>query len=196
MNRDGSGLRRLTNHPTIDVTPTWSPTGQQIAFVSDRTGTPQIWVMNVDGTGADARSRTRQPAIGRRGRPRRSTRLPTRRSRAAATTSGSTSSRPARRAPMTDGIGSNESPAFSPNGRHIAFTSTRAGKRTDLLIDRDGKNLHQVTKTRHATGIRTGRSRAAEPRRTGSAYEARRRATVRAPAARARRKPPSESEQG
>ena len=38
MNRDGSGLRRVTNSPTIDVTPTWSPTGQQIAFVSDRTG--------------------------------------------------------------------------------------------------------------------------------------------------------------
>ncbi len=36
MNRDGSGLRRLTNHPAIDVTPTWSPTGTQIAFTSDR----------------------------------------------------------------------------------------------------------------------------------------------------------------
>ncbi len=33
MNRDGSGLRRLTNNPAIDVTPTWSPTGNQIAFV-------------------------------------------------------------------------------------------------------------------------------------------------------------------
>ena len=42
MNSDGSGLRRLTNHPEIDVTPTWSPTGNQIAFTSDRTGTPQI----------------------------------------------------------------------------------------------------------------------------------------------------------
>ena len=27
MNRDGSGVRGVTNHPTIDVTPTWSPTG-------------------------------------------------------------------------------------------------------------------------------------------------------------------------
>ena len=36
MNRDGSGLRRLTNSPAIDSTPTWSPTGTQIAFTSDR----------------------------------------------------------------------------------------------------------------------------------------------------------------
>ena len=50
INRDGSGLRRLTNHPAIDVTPTWSPTGKQIAFTSDRTGSPQIWVMNDDGS--------------------------------------------------------------------------------------------------------------------------------------------------
>src|SRR4029079_15955236 len=50
INRDGSGLRRLTNHPSIDVTPTWSPTGKQIAFTSDRTGTPQHWVINDDGS--------------------------------------------------------------------------------------------------------------------------------------------------
>ena len=48
---------------------------------------------------------------------------------------------------ITDGIGSNESPAFSPNGRHIAFTSTRAGKAQIFLIDRDGKNLQQITRT-------------------------------------------------
>jgi TolB protein len=48
---------------------------------------------------------------------------------------------------ITDGIGTNESPAFSPNGRHIAFTSTRAGNVQVFTIDRDGKNLRQVTRT-------------------------------------------------
>jgi len=51
MNRDGSGVRRMTNSPQIDVSPTWSPTGAQLAWVSDRTGTPKIYIMNVDGTG-------------------------------------------------------------------------------------------------------------------------------------------------
>ena len=50
MNRDGSGVQRLTNHPSIDVTPTWSPTGTQLAFTSDRSGTPQIYIVNADGT--------------------------------------------------------------------------------------------------------------------------------------------------
>ena len=48
---------------------------------------------------------------------------------------------------VTDGIGSNESPAFAPNGRHIAFSSDRTGVEQVYLIDRDGKNLRQVTKT-------------------------------------------------
>jgi TolB protein len=50
MNRDGSGLRRLTTHPSIDVTPTWSPTGTQLAFTSERTGSPQIYIVNADGS--------------------------------------------------------------------------------------------------------------------------------------------------
>jgi TolB protein len=48
---------------------------------------------------------------------------------------------------VTDGIGSNESPAFAPGGRHLAFSSDRTGREQVYLIDRDGKNLRQVTKT-------------------------------------------------
>ena len=50
-NRDGSNVRRLTNHPAADITPTWSPTGTQIAFTSDRTGSPQIYIVGTDGLG-------------------------------------------------------------------------------------------------------------------------------------------------
>jgi len=48
---NGGGLQRLTKDRHIDVGPTWSPDGRQIAFVSDRTGAPQIYVMNADGSG-------------------------------------------------------------------------------------------------------------------------------------------------
>lgn len=43
-----------TPRPTRTPTPTETPTGGgmgQIAFASDRTGIPQIWLMNADGTG-------------------------------------------------------------------------------------------------------------------------------------------------
>lgn len=51
VNVDGSGLRRLTNHPAIDGLPTWSPDGRYIAFVSNRDGDWAIWVVRPDGSG-------------------------------------------------------------------------------------------------------------------------------------------------
>src|SRR5204862_8021074 len=48
-NADGSSARRLTSGGALDTAPTWSPTGQEIAFTSDRSGTPQIYVMDTEG---------------------------------------------------------------------------------------------------------------------------------------------------
>ncbi|HEY2431448.1 MAG TPA: DPP IV N-terminal domain-containing protein [Vicinamibacterales bacterium] len=144
MNRDGSNLRRMTNNPAIDVTPTWSPSGDQLAWVSDRTGAPHIYVMNADGTGV------RQLISEYCDRPTWSSGQFNEIAYAARTGPGydvkvyNVATGETKK--LTDGIGSNESPAFSPNGRHIAFTSTRNGKIQIYTIDRTGENLRQITR--------------------------------------------------
>ncbi|MBW8011305.1 MAG: protein kinase [Chloroflexi bacterium] len=49
--------QEIIEEPTPTTAPTLGPTptggGGKIAFASDRTGIPQIWIMNVDGTGLD-----------------------------------------------------------------------------------------------------------------------------------------------
>jgi TolB protein len=148
MNVDGSNVRRLTNHPAGDVTPTWSPSGSQIAFTSDRTGKPQIYVMSaVDGSNLRRLSTSESEAD----RPTWSP-APFNEIAFAARTSGSgfdikvyeLSSGTTRQ--VTFGEGSNESPAYSANGKHLAFTSTRSGRVQVYTIGRDGRDLRQITR--------------------------------------------------
>jgi TolB protein len=147
MNRDGSGLRRLTNHPNADVTPTWSPTGTQIAFTSDRTGQPQIWIVNVDGTSL-RRISTESYADRPTWSPDPWNEIAyTARSSAAGYDVSVYSFEHGKSVRITDGIGSNESPAFSASGRHFAFMSSRAGKYQIFTIARDGNDLRQITRT-------------------------------------------------
>jgi dipeptidyl aminopeptidase/acylaminoacyl peptidase len=52
MNANGSGLFNLTNDPGYDHSDAWSPDGRKIAFVSDRQGNSEIFVMTADGSGS------------------------------------------------------------------------------------------------------------------------------------------------
>ncbi|MEX2531770.1 MAG: hypothetical protein WD960_13465 [Gemmatimonadota bacterium] len=47
---DGRRYRRLTIDPNNGMYPTWSPDGERIAFMSWRTGSTELWVMNADGS--------------------------------------------------------------------------------------------------------------------------------------------------
>lgn len=145
MNVDGSGLRRLTNHAAADSVPAWSPTGTQIAFTSDRSGTPQIYTMSATD-GSNLRRITSESHADR------ATWAPAPYNEIAFS---------ARTGPgfdikvfdlstgdtrlITFGEGSNESPAYSPNGRHIAFMSTRKGNSQIFTMTRDGRDVRQVT---------------------------------------------------
>ena len=48
---------------------------------------------------------------------------------------------------LTFSEGSNESPSWAPNGRHFAFSSTRAGKTQIFTMARDGKDIRQITRS-------------------------------------------------
>ncbi len=145
MNRDGSNVRRLTNHPSVDTTPTWSPGGNEIAFTSDRSGAPQIYLIPADGGVAPRRITTESYADRATWAP-----APYNEIAYAARTGRGYDIRiydvaSGERRQITFGEGTNESPAFSPNGRHLAFMSTRRGKSHIFTIGRDGKNLRQIT---------------------------------------------------
>ena len=147
VNREGGGLRRVTRNPGNDSTPTWSPAGNQIAFTSDRSGSPQIYIADADGGGQPRRITSESWADRATWSP------PPYNEIAYAGQNGPGFDikifdlQQGQIRVVTDGTGSNESPAWSPNGRHLAFASTRAGRSQIFTIARDGQDLRQVTKS-------------------------------------------------
>src|SRR5687768_17110699 len=147
MNRNGTGLRRLTNNSAGDSTPRWSPTATQIVFTSDRSGSAQVWVMDTEGLNVRRLTLNESWADGATWSPAPYNEIayagrsgPGFDIKIYDVATGQTRT-------LTDGAGTNESPAFSPSGRHLAFISSRFGKFQIFTIARDGKGLKQITRT-------------------------------------------------
>ena len=142
---DRTGLRRLTTGWAIDTSPAWSPDGRRIAFTSNRTGSPQIWVMDADGSNPQQLTTEKYCD-----RPSWSPGPVDEIAYVSQTRTGfdikviETATHRVRQ--LTTGS-VNESPAFAPNGRHIAFTSTRSGSQQIWTMTRMGTDLRQVTRT-------------------------------------------------
>jgi TolB protein len=146
LDLNGRVIKRLTNHWAIDTSPTWSPDGRLIAFSSDRSGFPQIYVMDSDGL--NVRRLTYEgnyndsPVWSKRGdRITFVSRTKTGRFDVA---SVDTSGRDYR---VLTEVGMNENPHFSPDGKHIIFSSTRLGSPDIFTMDITGRNQRRLTRS-------------------------------------------------
>lgn len=143
----GAIQSRLTDSWAIDTSPTWSPDCSKIAFVSDRGGTPQIYVMGAGGgeakrltfngdyntspdwspkgdkiafCGRDERNQFDIFTVDLDGGIER----------------------------LTQDQGSNEEPTWAPNGQYIAFVSSRGGAGARIYImTNDGERQTPITKS-------------------------------------------------
>lgn len=150
LNANGSSNQVLTRNPyDFESEPVWSPDGRKIAFVSDRDGEREIWVMNADGRGrrqlthndADEHDPDWSPD-GRQIAFERNDGLHDEEIYVV----------------NTDGTGERQltanetndySPSWSPDGRQIAFASDRGGGRSDIFVMKaDGTGQRSLTRTR------------------------------------------------
>lgn len=143
---DGSNPRRLTRtQKGINISPRWNPrTGREIAFISNRGGSPQIYVM--DASGANQR-----PLIARGGHADSPSWSPD--GRYIAFTYGGAGSFQVFVADVASGQllqltsqGRNESPTWSPDARHIVFQSNRSGRWEIWQMHIDGSGQRQLTR--------------------------------------------------
>jgi TolB protein len=127
--QDGKVVTRLTRSPFIDMSATVSPDGSQIAFVSDRGGSPQLYLMSASG--GDPRRLTFQG--GNNTTPRWSPRADkpqiafTGRDEKGVFDIFLYDLKSKNILRVTEGQGSNQSPDWSPDGRLLVYTSSRGG---------------------------------------------------------------------
>jgi TolB protein len=151
---DGSVIKRITSDKAIDTSPAWSPDGSQLAFVSDRNGGPQIFVVGSGGgtakqvsfNGSYNTTPTWSPKAGKH-IIAYTTRDGGTYDIVALDLDAKTTIR------VTQNEGSNEEPAFSPNGLAIAFA--RAGQGV-FIANADGSGKAVKVWSGSATGIDWG----------------------------------------
>jgi TolB protein len=145
--RSGGSPRQLTRSSRIDTNPECSPDGARVAFTSSRSGTPQIYVMGVDGTdlrrvtfeGRYNEGASWHPDGSRLVYSRRADRGDRHDIAVIDLVTGQDQL-------LTTGPASHENPSFSPNGEWIAFDSRRPGGRRHIYImSQDGRYTRQVT---------------------------------------------------
>jgi TolB protein len=142
LGRDGFQIRmyslilgRMVNYPAVggtNITPAWSPDGREIAFSSSRSGDPEIWVSDVNGSLARRLTSIRGPDVSPAYNPRSGAQI-------AWISGGGSSHLPQLYIMNADGsspqrissdssgnpVGYATSPSWSPDGKFIAFAWDR-----------------------------------------------------------------------
>lgn len=144
MDQDGANHRYLTEDGTLVLTPRFSPTAQEITYMSYKGGKPRVYLYNID-TGrqdvlGDFPGMTFAPRFAPDGQ----------KIVMSMATAGNTDiyemnlrSRQSRR--LTTASGIDTAPSYSPDGKQIVFESDRGGTQQLYVMGADGGEARRIT---------------------------------------------------
>jgi len=144
--------RRVTVSRGMDsMSPSYSPDGRRIVYVSNRPGHPELYIADADGTNAELltpfnfgdQSQRTDPAWSPDGR------LIAFQAEKDGRAQIHTVSPRDRSLRQYTNEGRNEDPSWAPDSRHIVFTSNRSGSWQLWILDVESNRVRQLT---HATG--------------------------------------------
>jgi Tol biopolymer transport system component len=162
-------LRRLTAAPGLETAPTWSPDGRSVAYVSEQAGSRDIWIQPVPGASAPAsavqltadRAEDTQPAWSPDGRH-----IAFVSSRGRGPTldqsvefgyslGGGIWIVPAAGGTAEPVLDDAYNPAWSPDGRRLAFDAGLDGPRRIWTADADGSSPLRVSQDASGAAVHT-----------------------------------------
>lgn len=152
ISQTGEMVSRLTNGPSgaMNVEPAVSPDGSKIAFSSDRSGRPMIFVMNADGSNVTritfAGQFNASPSWSPDGKKIAFAGFEKDHFDIFVVNADGTGMIRLTKATKPNGrMANNEDPSFSPDGRFVAFTSDRTGSNQIYISTVDGSEERRIT---------------------------------------------------
>jgi TolB protein len=154
MSADGKSIKQLTQGPgtAMNVEPAISPDGSKIAFSSDRSGKPMIYVMNADGSGARrltfAGNYNSTPSWSPDGTKLAFAGVDKEKDAFdifVINTDGSGLQRLTSSRKSSGKWANNEAPTFAPDGQRVLFASDRTGTSQLYMVNIDGNNERRIT---------------------------------------------------
>jgi len=149
---DSSEPRRITvGKGTDNTSPSYSPDGHQIAFISGKSGQPQVYIMDADGSNIQLLTPYTAGTRSYRASPDWS---PDGRAIAYEQQNGQFQiwmiDLRDRAPKQLTSEGENEDPSWAPDGRHLVLTSSRSGDKQLWILDTESGRTRQLTHSRGA----------------------------------------------
>lgn len=144
MDQDGANHRYLTDEATLVLTPRFSPTAQEITYMSYKNGKPRVYLYNID-TGrqevlGDFPGMTFAPRFSPDGN-----KVVMSMSQNGNTDLYEMDLRSRKSRKLTDTNGIDTAPCYSPDGRQIVFESDRGGTQQIYVMDAGGGNARRIS---------------------------------------------------
>ena len=153
VDRAGNSQRLTVGNGADNNSPSFSPDGSQLAFISGRSGVPNVYIMDADGTNMTLLTGIDMRVPNYRSSPDwspdgRAIAYQQRGSGGFQIWMSDVRTRVPRQL-TTDG--ENEDPSWAPDGRHIVLTSTRGGDKQLWVLDTESGRFRQLS---HSAGAR------------------------------------------
>lgn len=146
---EGGAPRRVTvGRGRASAQPTFSPDGQRVAFMSDRSGHPEVYISDLDGTNVELLTAAAFGDRDYRAGPDWSPdgRLVAFQSRNGGTFQIMTINLRDQSVRQVTNDGRNDDPSWAPDSRHLVLTSNRSGTRQLWVVDIETGRARQLTR--------------------------------------------------